>query len=97
MMLEAAKRGGRYRDIMQCAVNCYKLTIIDETGYMQIAASSRICASRLRRDVMGSRGSNQKFCGRGFERLPMLRQALIATRAPPAETGGLLRSFEPCG
>ena len=93
MMLEAAKRRSRYSDVMQRAVNRHKLTIIDETGYLQMSHQQPICSYGLRRDVMGARGSNQKFYTRGFERLAMLWQALIATRAPRAETSGALAEF----
>lgn len=37
MMLEAAKRRGRYRDVMPRAVNGYKLPVIDESGYLQMS------------------------------------------------------------
>jgi DNA replication protein DnaC len=32
LMLEAAQRQGRYREVMHRAINAYKLLIIDEIG-----------------------------------------------------------------
>ena len=34
LMLEAAQRQGRYREVMRRAINAYKLLVIDETGYL---------------------------------------------------------------
>ncbi len=34
LMLEAARRQGRYREVMHRAVNAYRLLIIDEIGYL---------------------------------------------------------------
>src|SRR5262249_30736358 len=34
LMLEAAQRQGRYREVMHRAVNAYKLLIVDEIGYL---------------------------------------------------------------
>ena len=37
LMLEAAQRQGRYRQVMHRAVNAYRLLIIDEIGYLPMA------------------------------------------------------------
>ena len=37
LMLEAAQRQGRYREVMHRAVNAYKLLIIDEIGYLPLS------------------------------------------------------------
>ncbi len=37
LMLEAAQRQGRYRQVMHRAVNAYKLLIIDEIGYLPMS------------------------------------------------------------
>jgi DNA replication protein DnaC len=37
LMLEAAQRQGRYREVMHRAVNAYKLLIIDEIGYQPMS------------------------------------------------------------
>jgi DNA replication protein DnaC len=34
LMLEAAQRQGRYREVMHRAINAYKLLVIDEIGYL---------------------------------------------------------------
>jgi DNA replication protein DnaC len=34
LMLEAAQRQGRYREVMHRAINAYKLLIVDEIGYL---------------------------------------------------------------
>jgi DNA replication protein DnaC len=37
LMLEAAQRQGRYREVMHRAVNAYKLLIVDEIGYLPLS------------------------------------------------------------
>src|SRR5580704_7384577 len=37
LMLEAAQRQGRYREVMHRAVNAYKLLILDEIGYLPMS------------------------------------------------------------
>ncbi len=37
LMLEAAQRQGRYREVMHRAINAYKLLIIDEIGYLPMS------------------------------------------------------------
>jgi len=37
LMLEAAQRQGRYREVMHRTVNAYKLLIIDEIGYLPMS------------------------------------------------------------
>jgi DNA replication protein DnaC len=37
LMLEAAQRQGRYREIMHRAVNAYKLLIVDEIGHLPLS------------------------------------------------------------
>jgi DNA replication protein DnaC len=37
LMLEAAQRQGRYREVMHRAVNAYQLLIIDEIGYLPMS------------------------------------------------------------
>jgi DNA replication protein DnaC len=37
LMLEAAQRQGRYREVMHRAVNAYKLLVVDEIGYLPLS------------------------------------------------------------
>jgi DNA replication protein DnaC len=37
LMLEAAQRQGRYREVMHRAVNAYRLLILDEIGYLPMS------------------------------------------------------------
>ena len=37
LMLEAAQRQGRYREVMHRAVNAYKLLVVDEIGYLPMS------------------------------------------------------------
>ena len=37
LMLEAAQRQGRYREVMHRAINAYKLLVIDEIGYLPMS------------------------------------------------------------
>lgn len=37
LMLEAAQRQGRYREVMHHAINSYKLLIVDEIGYLPLS------------------------------------------------------------
>ncbi len=37
LMLEAAQRQSRYREVMHRAVNAYKLLIVDEIGYLPLS------------------------------------------------------------
>ncbi len=56
-MLEAAQRQGRYRQVMDRAVNAYRLPIIDEIGYLPMTREQanlffRIVAQRYERSSM---------------------------------------------
>ena len=37
LMLEAAQRQGRYREVMHRAINAYKLLVVDEIGYLPMS------------------------------------------------------------
>jgi len=57
LMLEAAQRQGRYRQVMHRAVNAYRLLIIDEIGYLPMSREPanlffRVVAQRYERGSM---------------------------------------------
>ena len=57
LMLEAAQRQGRYRQVMHRAVNAYKLLIIDEIGYLPMSREQanlffQVVAQRYERGSM---------------------------------------------
>jgi len=57
LMLEAAQRQGRYRQVMHRAVNAYKLLIIDEIGYLPMSREQanlffQVAAQRYERGSM---------------------------------------------
>lgn len=57
LMLEAAQRQGRYREVMHHAINSYKLLIVDEIGYLPLSREQanlffQIVARRYERGSM---------------------------------------------
>jgi DNA replication protein DnaC len=57
LMLEAAQRQGRYREVMHRAVNAYRLLIIDEIGYLPMSREQanlffQVVARRYERGAM---------------------------------------------
>ena len=57
LMLEAAQRQGRYRQVMHRAVNAYRLLIIDEIGYLPMSREQanlffQVVAQRYERGSM---------------------------------------------
>lgn len=57
LMLEAAQRQGRYREVMHRAINAYKLLIIDEIGYLPMTREQahlffQVAARRYERGSM---------------------------------------------
>jgi DNA replication protein DnaC len=57
LMLEAAQRQGRYRQVMHRAINAYKLAIIDEIGYLPMSREQanlffQVVAQRYERGSM---------------------------------------------
>ena len=57
LMLEAAQRQGRYRQVMHRAVNAYRLLIVDEIGYLPMSREQanlffQVVAQRYERGSM---------------------------------------------
>lgn len=57
LMLEAAQRQGRYREVVHRAVNAYRLLIIDEIGYLPMSREQanlffQVVARRYERGAM---------------------------------------------
>lgn len=92
MMLEAVNRRGRYLNVaargnwLRAADHLRNLLYSDEPRAADLS-------SKLRCDVTGSCGSSQQSQGRGFERLAMLWQALVAIEAPPRGDRRALTEF----
>jgi DNA replication protein DnaC len=87
LLLEAAQRQGRYREVMHRAVNAYKLLILDEIGYLPMSHEQanlffQVVAHRYERGSMiltsnltfGSRDS--AFAGDGVLTVAMLDRIL---------------------
>jgi DNA replication protein DnaC len=66
LMLEAAQRQGRYREVMHRAVNAYKLLILDEIGYLPMSRDQanlffQVVARRYERGSMILTSTNLTF------------------------------------
>jgi DNA replication protein DnaC len=61
LMLEAAQRQSRYRQVMHRAVNAYRLLIIDEIGYLPMSREQADLFLPGRRSVLRARLDDPHF------------------------------------
>jgi len=85
LMLEAAQRQGRYRQVMHRAINAYRLLIIDEIGYLPMTREQanlffQVVARRYERGSMTSAGPPRT----DGSRCPRAQHPASAPRCPRA-------------